>query len=74
MSLITFPPADRKAVRRDTNAIDLVEQRRRIGELLAELPPDAHHIAADMAALWPRLVHQLARRGALAAPSFTPSL
>jgi hypothetical protein len=74
MSLITFPPADRKAVRRDANVIDPREQRRRIGELLADLPPDSHHIAADLAALWPRLVHQLARRGALTTPSFNRSM
>jgi hypothetical protein len=42
--------------------------------LLATLPPDANDVAADFAALWPRLVHQLARRGALTAPSFNRSL
>ena len=74
MAYSSYPPADRTAVRRDSFGVDPVAQRRRIGELLETLPPGAYPVAAEVAALWPRLVHQLARRGALTAPAAARAL
>jgi hypothetical protein len=69
---MSLPPADRTATRRAAT-IDPNAERRRIAELLATLPPDAPFTAAELAAEWPRLIHKLARRGELTAPSFNLS-
>lgn len=61
--------ADRKAVRRSTE-IDPGEERRRIAHLYASIPRDNLQAAAEIALTFPRLIHQLARRGALKAPGF----
>ena len=65
---MTFPPADRIAIRRATT-IDPSKERQRIADLLATLAPNQHYAAAELAAEWPRIIHKLARRGELSAPA-----
>ncbi len=62
-------PADRIAVHRD-NIIDPSAERRRVAALFARVAQSDQRAAAEITASWPRLIHQLANSGALAAPAF----
>jgi len=63
------PPADRVAKRGPAPLIPS-EQRKAIAQLYNGLDPSQQAIAVELVAAFPRLVHGLARQGALATPFF----
>ncbi|MES1199981.1 MAG: hypothetical protein ABUS57_00845 [Pseudomonadota bacterium] len=66
-------PADRTA-KRASSAIEPGLTRQRIAEIFAALEPTQHFVAVDIVSAWPRLIHQLAREGALAIPALNPRI
>jgi hypothetical protein len=50
--------------------IDPARHRAQIAAIFASLPATQQRDAADVVADWPRLIHFLAKNGALATPAF----